>query len=292
MSNVYYVRMSKKRQIVQKGKLGFIGLGRVGGALLIQLLNAGYKIAGIYDINQNRCRQWARRTGVKNYDSVTDLAKVADVIFLTVPDQEIVKVYRKIRKHLKPKTLLIHCAGSLGTEIFTPLLEKRMETLALHPIQTFLNAQQAVRDLPGSYFALEGTSAGQRFGSELVRKLNGKVVIVRNQDRALYHTMCVFVSNFMNAIFSAAEEIGTRLGFSKTKTRRILLPLALVTLRNIINHGTVLSLTGPVRRGDKKTVRRHIQALKKELPALLPLYRALNHRLLTIVKSETIRSKK
>jgi predicted short-subunit dehydrogenase-like oxidoreductase (DUF2520 family) len=290
VSNVYYQRMLKSRRASRRRTLGFIGLGRVGGALLLNCLKAGEDVAGVYDVNQALVRRWVSRTGIKGYGSAVTLAQDAEVIFLTVPDREIGKVYRQIRDKVKPGSLLVHCAGSIGTEIFTPAGKRQLETLALHPIQTFLSPEQAVRDLPGSYFALAGTKAGLQFGRRLVKKLRGRVIMVRNQDRVLYHCMCVFVSNFMNALFSAAEEIGLRLGFSPKRTRKLVLPLALTTLRNIINQGARAGLTGPARRGDRQTIERHIRALKMELPELVPLYRVLNRRLMELVKAANRRS--
>lgn len=292
MSILYYERMLKSRRFSSRRVLGFIGLGRVGSALLLNCLSAGEVVAGIYDVKPARVRHWSWRTKVRGYSSAGELAEAAEVIFITVPDREIKKVYQEIQDRVKPGSLLVHCAGSFGTEVFEGAEKRQLETLALHPIQTFLRPEQAIRDLPGSFFAISGTRAGIRFGRRLVKELRGRGIVVPNEDRALYHTLCVFVSNFMNALFSAAETIGERLGFSANRTRRLVLPLALSTLRNIVNQGARASLTGPVQRRDRQTIARHIRALKRELPELVPLYRALNRQLMAIVDSEKIRSKR
>jgi predicted short-subunit dehydrogenase-like oxidoreductase (DUF2520 family) len=49
-------------------------------------------------------------------------------------------------------------------------------------------------------------------------------------------------------------------------------PLIKTTLQNIIDKGTVASLTGPVARGDVATVEMHVKALNGPLKELLPLY--------------------
>ena len=57
-------------------------------------------------------------------------------------------------------------------------------------------------------FAADGSVSGLRFGRHLVRQLQGGWVRVRGADRAMYHAMCVFASNFVNALLDSAEEIG------------------------------------------------------------------------------------
>ncbi|MGQ9708598.1 MAG: DUF2520 domain-containing protein, partial [bacterium] len=166
-----------------------------------------------------------------------------------------------------------------------------LEMLALHPIQSLSSPERAIAVLPGSYFALDGTKAGLDFGRKLVQQLRGRVILVQGKDRPLYHLMCVFGSNFINALLEAAEEIGQKLGFSRRKTLAMLLPLVKTTVDNIIDRGAVASLTGPVIRGDRKTVKRHIQALRTNIPELVPLYRILTCRLEAIVQKDIRRSR-
>ncbi|MCU0562228.1 MAG: DUF2520 domain-containing protein, partial [Desulfobacterales bacterium] len=47
------------------------------------------------------------------------------------------------------------------------------------------------------------------------------------------------------------------------------------TLANIETAGFPKCLTGPIARGDVATVRRHLAALERSAPELLPLYREL-----------------
>ena len=62
--------------------LGFAGLGRMGGPMSARLVNAGYRLAG-YDPAGTRERL---PEGAVVSESVTDLARFAGSIFLSVPD--------------------------------------------------------------------------------------------------------------------------------------------------------------------------------------------------------------
>jgi predicted short-subunit dehydrogenase-like oxidoreductase (DUF2520 family) len=278
------MRSVKKSKAGEIG-VGFIGFGRVGSVLAVNCSRLGYRICGFYDTNRARRRHPEQVAGVKGV-RIDRLVKESSILFLTVPDQAIKPVYRKIRRRLRPQTIVVHCAGSFGVEVFDAAREYGLETLALHPIQTLVGPKQGLAVLPGSYFALDGTKAGLKFGRKLVRQLRGRVILVPGKDRPLYHAMCVFASNFINGLLEAAEEIGKKLGFSRRQTIAMLLPLIKSTLNNIRERGALASLTGPVKRGDRKTVARHIQALKENIPELVPVYRTLTRRLKVILKQE------
>ena len=65
------------------------------------------------------------------------------------------------------------------------------------------------------------------------------------------------------------------------KAALALVPLAEGALRNVGAHGTTDGLTGPVRRGDAVTVRKHLEALQGR-PELVEIYRALARRAVDI----------
>ncbi|MCX7732901.1 MAG: DUF2520 domain-containing protein [candidate division WOR-3 bacterium] len=270
-----------------KGKaIGFFGAGRVGGALLFHCLRSGYRISGIYDVNQRRLRNIARKLKVRTARKPEEVVLESDVLFFTVPDREITRVYQQVKSKIRPGTVLVHCAGAFGSELFAGAEELGLETLALHPVQTFVSDEQAVRSLPGSYFALDGSAAGLRFGRSLVRALRGRGVVIKGEYRPLYHALCVFSSNFLNALFYAAEQIGRKIDLAPADTRRILKPLARVTLENILNYGACASLTGPVRRADERTIRIHLRMLKRHLPEAVPVYRTLTSWLRQMLRAE------
>ncbi|MEO0009987.1 MAG: DUF2520 domain-containing protein [candidate division WOR-3 bacterium] len=276
----------KIRKRAQVERLGFIGVGKVGAALLSHCLRSGYRISGIYDVNERRLRNIARKLKVRTARKPEEVVLESDVLFFTVPDREITRVYREVRGRIRPGTVLVHCAGAFGRGLFAGAEELGLETLALHPVQTFVSDEQVVRSLPGSFFALDGSRGGLSFGRSLVRALKGKWFIVEGQNRPLYHAMCVFSSNFLNALFYAAEQIGRKIDLAPADTRQILKPLARVTLENILNHGACASLTGPVRRADERTIRTHIRMLKQHLPEAVPVYRILTSWLRQMLRAE------
>ena len=59
--------------------------------------------------------------------------------------------------------------------------------------------------------------------------------------------------------------------------RELLAPLVLRSAANWAERGGE-ALTGPIARGDRATVERHLEALRERAPELLPLYESLAER--------------
>lgn len=240
-----------------------VGCGKVGSALVWHLSKLGYRVIAVN----------GRTVDFRH------LLPNVSVVFLAVPDREIQRVFLKLRGDVKPGTLFVHLSGAFGVDIFKGAAEIGLETLAFHPVKSFFSPDQAIREFPGGYFALDGSKKALRFGRELVRALTGKAVIIRSGDRPLYHAMCVFGSNFFHPLFDAVERIGLAVGLSAQKARALIMPLTMGVLKNIEKHGAVVTLTGPVKRGDRVTVRRHLKALRERCPEVVSLYRVLTKSL-------------
>ena len=63
----------------------------------------------------------------------------------------------------------------------------------------------------------------------------------------------------------------------------LFLPLVEATLENLAARGPVAALTGPLSRGDAATIAAHLEALARDAPEALPVYRALGLATLDLV---------
>jgi 3-hydroxyisobutyrate dehydrogenase-like beta-hydroxyacid dehydrogenase len=67
-----------------KPRLGFVGLGHMGGAMAARLLAAGYQVDG-----QALHREHARtleEQGLHWHDTARELAQAAEIVFTSLPD--------------------------------------------------------------------------------------------------------------------------------------------------------------------------------------------------------------
>jgi predicted short-subunit dehydrogenase-like oxidoreductase (DUF2520 family) len=109
----------------------------------------------------------------------------------------------------------------------------------------------------------------------VVRDLGGVPFFISDADKSLYHAAACIASNYLTTLIHMVEEIYQSLGLSREDTIRAIWPLVMGTIANIEAKGTAQALTGPVARGDAGTVRKHADAVRQKLPALLPAYSAL-----------------
>lgn len=106
-------------------KIGFIGSGAIAEALVKGLLNAGLVMPEqiiVNDISQKRLEYMTEKYDVGNTLSIHEIARTADVLFLTVKPQIISRVLDSISPLLPPATLVISVAAGIMLEV----LEKKL----------------------------------------------------------------------------------------------------------------------------------------------------------------------
>ena len=109
----------------------------------------------------------------------------------------------------------------------------------------------------------------------LVADLGGTPLILRAEDKALYHAAAVLASNYVVTLAKLATDLWLRLGQERPAALKALLPLIQGAVDNLNAVGLPAALTGPIARGDVPTVRRHLEALADAAPSLQTVYRDL-----------------
>jgi predicted short-subunit dehydrogenase-like oxidoreductase (DUF2520 family) len=99
----------------------------------------------------------------------------------------------------------------------------------------------------------------------------------------MYHAAAVFASNYVVVVVDEGVRLLQRAGFSRTEAEKALVPLVEGVVANIRRQGTVKALTGPVRRGDVETVKRHLAALGN-VPQIEAVYRMLGQVALEVAR--------
>src|SRR6185312_9334925 len=142
----------------------------------------------------------------------------------------------------------------------------------LHPMNTFL--ENSSSDLKGTPFGVEGDAAAVRTGKRIARRLSSgaSVYVIRAEDKPLYHALGSFTSPLTVSTLNVAERIGKAIGIADA--RELMSAILLRTVENFIKNGSAGAFSGPIRRGDVATIRKHLEALKK-LEDADDVYRAL-----------------
>jgi predicted short-subunit dehydrogenase-like oxidoreductase (DUF2520 family) len=73
---------------------------------------------------------------------------------------------------------------------------------------------------------------------------------------------------------AAAQEVGKLAGFSERQARELMQPIVRQTIDNCFRADPQHAFSGPLRRGDVATIRKHLEVLQQESESL-DLYKAL-----------------
>jgi len=268
--------------------ISIIGAGRLGTSLASALGKKGYSIKALSCKKSSSAKESQKIVGKGK--ALTDnvrAARLGDLVFLCLPDEEIEKVAAQLASSNIDwlKKLVFHCSGLLPSEILKPLKDKGALIASFHPVQSFAQKKTDPADFKSVYFGLEGCSKALTSARKIVRKLGGHPFILKAKDKVIYHSACSIASNFLVVLLDMAVSLLKQTGLNEEKAFQVLLPLVQGTLHNVKKFNMGTSLTGPVVRGDQKTVNSHLKALHA-FPSYPETYRKLAEQALEIARRE------
>jgi len=175
-------------------------------------------------------------------------------------------------------------AGAYGRELLAPAAQAGAETGAFHPLQTFAGRADPAA-WHGVAVAIEADPPLATELASLTRRLGAEPFRLDPDQRPLYHAAAALAANGLVALVGgAAELLGRATGLEREAAVRHLTPLLRGALSNLEHLGLSQALTGPVARGDRQTLERHVAALARETPEWLALYRALAEAMLPLAR--------
>jgi predicted short-subunit dehydrogenase-like oxidoreductase (DUF2520 family) len=273
-------------------KVAIIGAGSVGTAMGYLLKHRGYPVIGAASRTTESAKKAVEFIG--EGEATTDLkaiAKKSEIVFITTPDGVIEEVCRKLalENGFNPGTVVLHMSGALSSEILKSAKAVGANVASLHPLQSFANVKEAVKNLPGSYFCMEGDKAALPVAREIVSVLNGKELTLKVDKKPLYHAGAAVASNFLVATVEFGLELLEAAGIDRQDSLDSLMPLIKGTINNIENLGIPSALTGPISRGDIGVIEDHLKTILRDKPERLRLYTELGRYTVEIaVKKGTI----
>jgi len=253
---------------------GLVGVGPVGTAFAVNLSRRDCRIVGTFDIAVDQAQHVSQTIpNCRPFASAQDLVDSADLVFLTTPDSAIAEVCASLR--WRPGQAVVHCSGATTVAALESAARQGALVGAIHPNQTFAGREQAVANLPGSTFGIEAEEPLRTTLTEIAQALGGDVVYLTAEDKALYHCAAFIAAGFTYTLVDIATDLWQAFGKTKAEATKAYGPLMQGTVNNIANLGFPNAPTGPITRGDVKTIESHFAALRKVAPDLLPIYKAL-----------------
>ncbi|HET8934263.1 MAG TPA: DUF2520 domain-containing protein [Polyangiales bacterium] len=259
-------------------RIGVLGLGRLGACLARALCAAGVTQISI----ATRQRAVADLLGASlgagvQVVDVADVARVAELLFIAVPDGQLQQVAAGLQ--LSAAHSVVHLSGVLRLDGLAAAAQQGAKVGALHPLQAFPR-NAGVERFVGIYAGVEASDPALVTQLEqIARALGATPFSLAGVDRAAYHAGAVFASNYAVALHAAAARVWQAAGLPLATARLALAPLTLGAAQAIAEHDLAHALTGPIARGDVSSVASHLRALSGD-PDRAALYRALARELL------------
>jgi predicted short-subunit dehydrogenase-like oxidoreductase (DUF2520 family) len=230
-------------------RVGIVGAGRVGLALARALREAGRPVDGPFGRGDS---------------------PAGEALLLCVPDTAIEPAAAATRGAAR---FVGHTSGATP---LTALASAEAESFGLHPLQTIAGPET---DLRGCGCAIAGsTPAALEVARRLALDLGMTPLEIADDQRAAYHAAASIASNFLLTLEAAAEAVAAGAGIGAGDARRLLGPLVRTTVENWLALGPEAVLTGPVARGDERTVEAQREAVRRSAPELVPLFDELVDR--------------
>lgn len=205
--------------------------------------------------------QWYNRSlkSLQTYKNDVDITsditslKEVDIYILSVSDDAVADLSKQLPFENR---LIVHTSGSVNIHD----LDKKNMRGVFYPLQTFSkNAEVDFSEVPICIEALEKTS--HPILKELAQAIGCKSHRINGDQRASLHLAAVFVNNFANQLYRIAHEITESSGAEFD----ILKPLIKETARKIEELSPYMAQTGPAKRHDKKTIKKHLSLLENDM---------------------------
>ncbi len=202
---------------------------------------------------------------LKEHTAITDnLKKIkkADIYIISVSDSAIKLVASKLKIN---NALVVHTSGSSSIAV----LKDHKRSGVFYPLQTFSKNRKI--DFSNIPLCIEAThSKDLLLLQQLAMKISKTYYHIDSEQRKKLHTAAVFVNNFVNHLYYLGGEICTKYNIESD----ILRPLIKETADKALDISPLDAQTGPARRGDTITFKKHLTNLT---PDQQEIYKLLSH---------------
>lgn len=253
-------------------KVGLIGCGRVG-LTIAYFLGKNKSLCGVYDTDKRALKKAIRILKIKDNPEYEKLIKESRILLFATPDDEILNAYNQAKRYITERKYLFHFSGLLPAEVFPE--KNGIYRAVVHPFATFPQIKiPPERDRYILFF--QGDRKSFEIAQKIFTKKNFLIRRIDKKNKPFYHLLGVFASNLLVALIEITRMIQKKLRWKDKDFNDVILPIIFETLNNIEENGMEKGLSGPIARGDIKTIKKHLRILKSE-PEILNAYSALSN---------------
>ncbi|HTT59979.1 MAG TPA: DUF2520 domain-containing protein [Acidimicrobiales bacterium] len=171
----------------------------------------------------------------------------AEVVVLCVPDDEIAAVAAQLEP--LESRVVVHVAGSRGLSE----VSGHPRAALMHPLVVLSSREVGAARLRGALFSVDGHDVV----NAIAASLGGRVIRLRDDQRAAYHATATVAANHLVALMGHIEVLAEAAGL----TFEDFVPLIHQALSDVEERGAASALTGPASRSDFATIDAHLAAI-------------------------------
>lgn len=264
-------------------KVGFIGAGKVGFSLGKYLADNNQHIVGYYSEFEKDAKEASRFTDSDCYTDAELLVKDSEIVFVTVPDGVIEKVWSSIKHFNLSGKIICHASGALSSEVFSDISKCGGFGFSIHPLFAVSDKYSSYKELSKSYFTVEGSEEKIDFIKQWLESFGNNVCVISKENKVKYHASAAIASNLVVGLISLSEQLLLECGFDKDSAKLALAPIIRGNVEHCLNDGCVEALTGPIERNDITTVLKHLNILNGKSKEI---YKAVSRQVLDVAESK------
>jgi len=239
-------------------KVVLFGGGNVAFHMAKALLKAsGVDLIQVYNRSLQAISHLEKQTTIT--DKITQI-KNADVYIISVSDEAVDQISSKIKT---TNALVVHTSGSVAMSV----LSSHKNQGVFYPLQTFSKLRAI--DFEAVPICIEAnTVSNLSLLEKLAKTITTHQYQINSLQRQQIHTAAVFTNNFVNHLYHISNTLCKKHDIPP----EILHPLLEETAKKALQIPAFEAQTGPARRGDNKTIQKHLKKLTanhKEIYTLL-----------------------
>lgn len=194
-------------------------------------------------LNNLKFSNWFRSK--HNFNQLKKFVESNDIIILAISDDAIENFINQ--NPIITNKILIHCSGCLSFE----------NAIGIHPLMSFGNELYDYNTYKNISFIIDFKLDDFR---EMFPVFKNQVYVISRDKKAYYHALCVMSGNFTTILWSKLfKELESKFNIPKEAAFSY---LSSIVNNLLLDHKN--SLTGPIARGDEKTIKLNLAALKED----------------------------
>jgi predicted short-subunit dehydrogenase-like oxidoreductase (DUF2520 family) len=264
--------------------VGIAGTGRLANALGALLVRRGIAVCAVGGRCSRSAEEARQFIGAARAVPLRELPHHARHLVIAVTDGAIAEVAAQLAD--LRGGIVLHTSGASGPSALDVLRDAGNAVGVLHPLQTVPSAERGLEALAirGMTYAFAGDEDAVAWASWLIARLGGKALRVDAEFWQHYHAGAAMACNYQMTLVDAALELMAMAGIGREAALDALGPILRATTENVLEWGPERALTGPIRRGDAGTVRRHLEAVEHASPETKRLYVAAGLRTVALAE--------